>query len=95
MRGTTSVITRLNRMERQQTNRHSEEQIAILADEFDLDPGEVRRELEETARHIRRYGPESEDAQICRLAKEYELNESEIRDEYELILGRFRERGVL
>lgn len=82
-------------MERPRTNRQSDEQIQILADEFDLDPGEVRRELEEIARHNRRYGPEPEDVQIRRLANEYELEESAIREEYESIRGRLRARGVL
>ncbi len=95
MRSTASVMSRLTRMEQQGAIRTSEEHIRILADEFNLDPGEVRQALDEITRHNRKYGPEPEDVQIHRLAKEHALDEAEIREEYELIRSRLRERGML
>jgi hypothetical protein len=95
MRSTLSVVARLNRIGRRQENRESEEQIAILAEEFGLHPEEVRRELEETKRHHRRFGPESMSVQIGRLARELDLDEAAIRREYELVRLHLQVRRVV
>ncbi len=95
MRGKASVPVRIGRMEEQQANRTSEHQIAILAEEFGLDPNEVRHELEEIERRIRHYGPESVEVGLHRLAAEFDLDPEEIRAEVEETSARLRARGVV
>jgi hypothetical protein len=89
MRGEASLPRRLSRMERQQTNRALEAEIARLAVEYGLHPDEVHYELEAYTRHRERYGPEPVEFTIRRLAAEFELDEAEVRAEYERITAQW------
>lgn len=65
-----------------------------LAEEFGLHPEEVRREMEETAERIRRFGPEPVDALIRRCAEEFGLSEDELRAEYAQLVARRKQAGI-
>lgn len=95
MSGMPSIPVRLQTVERYHANHRSNTKLLILAEEFGLDPDEIRAEAEAFARHRRQYGPEPEDVQIGRLANELDLDPDETKAEVELIRNRLRERGVL
>jgi len=95
MRGKTSVLLRIGRMEQQRGNRHSERTIAILAEEYGFDPNEVRHELEAITRRIRQYGPEPSEVGLQRLAAEFDLDPEEIRAEAAQVHARLAARGVV
>ncbi len=95
MSGKASVPVRIGRMEQQRGHRQLEETIAILAEEYGLDPTEVRHELEAITRRIRLYGPEPPEVGLRRLATEFDLDPEEIRAEVEETRERLRARGVV
>jgi hypothetical protein len=94
VRGLPSLPRRLSRMEQQRSNRQTEAEIAILAEEYGLHPDEVRHALEETRQRIARYGPEPVETTVQRLAAEFELDPAELRAEAERSRERLRARGV-
>lgn len=95
MRGRASVPVRLTRMERQRATIHLDGTIAILTEEYGLDPNEVRHELEALDRRIRQYGPEPVEVRLQQLAEEFDLDPEEIRAEAEHIHARLAARGVV
>jgi hypothetical protein len=82
-------------MEAQQGNRQLEATIAILAEEFGLDPGGVRRELDEHDRRIRRSGPTPAEERLRQLAAEFAVDLEEIREEAAQIHARLAARGMV
>ena len=95
MRGKASVPVRLTRMEAQQTNRQLEHQIAVLAEEFDLEPEEVRHELAAIRRRTRQYGPEPVEETLRRCAEELGIDKEELWAEVQQTQARLAARGVV
>ncbi len=88
------MLVRLTRMEGQQATRLSERTITLLAEEYGLDPGEVRHELAQIERRIARYGPEPVEERLLQLAAEFDLDPEEIRAEVLATKERLRTRGI-
>ena len=95
MRGKASIPFRIGRMEQQRGNWQPEETITILAEEYGLDPNEVRYELAAIEPRIRQDGPEPPEVGLRRLAAEFGLDIEEIRAEVAQIHGRLASRGVV
>ncbi len=95
MSGKASIPVRIGRMEQRRGNRQLGSTITILAEEYGLDPNEVRHELAAIDRRIGQYGSEPVEVGLRRLAAEFELDPEEIRAEVEQIHVRLRIRGVI
>lgn len=76
-----SLPLRLDRLGERRASADLERAVRDLAAEYELDPAEVRAELEAITARIRRFGPCDAEEFVRRCAAEFGLPEEELRAE--------------